>query len=187
MLRRKMYDTLLAWKKEHGRECLLVKGARQVGKSYLIREFGKAEYDSLIEINFHEQKSLKVIFDGDKTAEEIYKRITANIPGVKLLPGRTLIFLDEIQNCGKARTAVKFLAEDARYDVISSGSLLGLTYAEEGDTEAEEPESVPTGYEDFITMYSLDFEEFLWAEGYSEEAISILKEYYEKKKRCRTH
>ena len=74
MLRRKMYDTLLAWKNSDKKEYLLVKGGRQVGKTYLIRKFGENEYDSFVEINFHEQKSLKVIFDGDKTAEEIYKR-----------------------------------------------------------------------------------------------------------------
>jgi len=109
--------------------------------------------------------------------------MSASIPNIEFIPGRTLIFLDEIQNCGKARTAIKFLAEDGRYDVITSGSLLGLTYAENGDNEAEEPESVPTGYEDFITMYSLDFEEFLWAMGYNETAISEIREYYNNKNR----
>ena len=121
MLKRKMYDTLLAWKKADKKECLLVKGARQVGKTYLIRQFGKNEYDSFVEINFHEQKSLKIVFDGDKTPEEIYKRLTANIPGIRLIPGKTLIFLDEIQKCADARTALKFLAEDGRYDIIASG------------------------------------------------------------------
>ena len=112
MLKRKMYEQLLGWKNNKGKECLLIKGARQVGKTYLVREFAKAEYESIVEINFHMQSSLKVIFEGDKSAEEIYKRITANIPGVKLIPGKTLIFLDEIQKCANARTALKFLAED---------------------------------------------------------------------------
>lgn len=98
MLKRKMYDKLLEWKRNKGKECLLIKGARQVGKTFLVREFGKAEYESFIEINFHMQNSLKVIFEGDRSADEIYKRITANIPGVKLIPGKTLLFLDEIQN-----------------------------------------------------------------------------------------
>lgn len=181
MLRRKAYEELLKWKKFHRNKCLMIKGARQVGKTYLIREFGKQEYKSFVEINFIRQKERKIIFDGDLTAEEIYKRMTAQIRDIRLVPGETLIFLDEIQNCGNARTAIKFLAEDGRFDVISSGSLLGLTYAEEGDGEAEEPESVPTGYEDFLTMYSMDFEEFLWAEGYGEEAVSILRKYYEKR------
>lgn len=173
-----MYDQLLVWKKDPDKKCLMIKGARQVGKTYLIREFGKAEYSSFIEINFIRQKEYKQIFDGELSADNIYKRLTAQIKGVRLIPGQTLIFLDEIQNCGNARTAVKFLSEDGRFDVITSGSLLGLTYTEEGDPEAEEPDSVPTGYEDHMTLYPLDFEEFLWAEGYTENNIAVLKEYF---------
>ncbi len=183
MLKRKMYDVLLAWKNERKKECLLVKGARQVGKTYLIREFAKNEYESFVEINFHEQKSLKVIFDGDKTAEEIYKRITANIPGVKLIPGKTLVFLDEIQKCANARTALKFLAEDGRFDVIASGSLLGLSYGKDDDNEIEPVESIPVGYEKSVMMYSMDFEEFLWAYGYEDETIAYLKGFYEGKEK----
>lgn len=179
MLRRKIYSNLLNWKKNHSKSCLMVKGARQVGKTFIIREFGKNEYQSFVEINFIKDAQLKAIFEGSLNAEDIYKRITLQIPGIELIPGNTLLFLDEIQNCGKARTAIKFLAEDGRYDVISSGSLLGLSYGEEGDKEVEEPESVPTGYEDFITMYSLDFEEFLWAEGYSENMLDTLKQYFD--------
>ena len=180
MLQRKAYDFLLKWKKEHNHKCLMVKGARQVGKTYLIRQFGNNEYKSFIEINFIKQRELKAIFEGELSAEEIYKRMTAQISGIRLIAGETLIFFDEIQNCGNARTAVKFLAEDGRFDIISSGSLLGLTYAEDADNDVEEPESVPTGYEDFYTMYSLDFEEFLWAEGYDENAIEILKSYFDR-------
>ncbi|MGN0693358.1 MAG: ATP-binding protein [Lentihominibacter sp.] len=180
MLRRKVYDRLLDWKNNHRNTCLMVKGARQVGKTYIVREFGRREYRSFIEINFIKQKELKEIFRGSLSADEIYKRMSAYIQNIELIPGETLIFLDEIQNCGSARTAIKFLAEDGRYDVVTSGSLLGLTYAENGDREAEEPESVPTGYEDFLTMYSLDFEEFLWAEGY-EGAVEMLREYFETK------
>ena len=178
MLKRKMYDTLLAWKKEKRKDCLLIKGARQVGKTYLIRQFGKNEYDSFVEINFHEQKSLSVIFDGDKTAEEIYKRLTANLPNVRLIPGKTLLFLDEIQKCAEARTALKFLAEDGRFDVIASGSLLGLSYGKDDDDEVKPVESIPVGYERSVVMYPMDFEEFLWAYGYTDETISYLKSFY---------
>ena len=183
VLKRKMYDTLLAWKNSDKKECLLVKGARQVGKTYLIRKFGEKEYDSFVEINFHEQKSLKVIFDGDKTAEEIYKRLTANVPGVKLIPGKTLIFLDEIQKCAGARTALKFLAQDGRYDVIASGSLLGLSYGKDDDDEVEPVESIPVGYEKTVMMYSMDFGEFLWAYGYTDETIAYLKSFYDAKEK----
>ncbi len=183
VLKRKIYDRLLEWKKDRQtgnlKKCLLVKGARQVGKSFIIKEFGKNEYKSFVCIDFFRQPSLKYIFDGELTSEEILKRMTANIRGFSLIPGDTLIFLDEIQRCGNARTAVKFLAEDMRFDVISSGSLMGLTYGEDGDSETEIPDSVPVGYETQMMMYSLDFEEFLWAYGYNPGAIDVLRSYYE--------
>lgn len=182
MMRRKMYDVLLDWKKrrseDHISKALLIKGARQVGKSYLVNEFGNKEYASFLCIDFYRQPGLKTIFDGELTADEILKRITANFPGFKLIPGDTLIFMDEIQRCGNARTAEKFLAEDMRFDVIASGSLMGLTYGEDGDEDVEEPESIPVGYESQITMYSMDFEEFLWAYGYPDTAIEDLRQYY---------
>lgn len=183
MLKRKIYDEMLKWKnqrKEEGiRKCLLIKGARQVGKSFIVKEFGKREYKSFVCIDFFCQPALKAIFDGELTSDEILKRLTAYIRGFSLIPGETLIFLDEIQRCGNARTAIKFLAEDLRFDVISSGSLMGLTYGEDGDEDTEIPQSVPVGYETQMTLYSLDFEEFLWAYGYEEKSISILRSYYE--------
>ena len=182
MLKRKAYQDLLNWKNNHKNNCLMVKGARQVGKTFLVREFGKKEYKSFIEINFIKNKELKQIFEGSLDAESIYKKMTAMIDNVNLFKDSTLIFLDEIQACGKARTALKFLAEDGRFDVITSGSLLGLTYGEDDDENVEEPESVPTGYETFLTMHSLDFEEFLWAEGY-ENGISYLKELFTKREK----
>lgn len=182
MLRRKVYSELLKWQEQRRdknlRKCLLIKGARQVGKSFIVREFGLNEYDSFISIDFFKQPQLKQIFSGDLSSEEIFKRITANIPGAKLIQGSTLIFLDEIQRCGNARTALKFLAEDMRYDVIASGSLLGLAYGDDADSEVEEPASIPVGYESQITMYSLDFEEFLWAYGYDDATIASLGEYF---------
>ncbi len=182
MLERKAYQRLLEWKKNHYRNCLMIKGARQVGKTFLVREFGKNEYESFIEINFIKNQKLKEIFEGDLDAETIYKRMTIQISNIRLIKNKTLIFLDEIQACGKARTALKFLAEDGQYDIITSGSLLGLTYGEDDDENVEEPLSVPTGYEEFLTLYSLDFEEFLWAEGYK-EAIPILKEFFLERKK----
>ena len=183
MLKRKIYDTLLEWKNrrktEHIKKCLLVKGARQVGKSFIIKAFGEKEYESFVCIDFFRQPELKSIFDGELTADEILKRITAYIRDFSLVPGSTLLFLDEIQRCGNARTAMKFLAEDTRFDVISSGSLMGLTYGEDGDEDVEVPASVPVGYESQITMYSLDFEEFLWACGYGPQAILALHSYFE--------
>ena len=181
MLKRKAYLELLKWKKQRKeyqlKKCLLIKGARQVGKSFIVKEFGLREYESFISIDFFRQKDLKTIFEGELSPDEIYKKMTANIPGIKLVPGKTLIFLDEIQCCGNARTALKFLSEDMRFDVIASGSLLGLSYGQDDDDDVEEPASLPVGYETQLTMYSLDFEEFLWACGYDSNSILSLKDY----------
>lgn len=167
MLRRKFYDTLLKWSKEKNQECLLVRGARQIGKTYIIDYFGKNNYKSYIYINFIENPQLKTIFENSLSAEEIFSRMTLVMPHIRFIEGDTLIFLDEIQECPNARTALKFLALDNRYDVIASGSLLGISY--------KEVTSIPVGYELSVTMYGLDFEEFLWAKGYNENTLELLK------------
>ncbi len=172
MLKRKFYSTLMEWKNNKAQECLLVKGARQIGKTYIIDYFGKKNYSSYIYINFIEFPQFIDIFSGDLSAEEIYKRITLVLPQTKYVTKDTLIFLDEIQMCPSARTALKFLALDDRYDVIASGSLLGINY--------REVVSIPVGYETQIIMHALDFEEYLWAIGYQAEAIEDLREYFEK-------
>ena len=176
MLKRKMERVLEAWKNTKGRKnCLLIKGARQVGKTFIVEQFGKSRYKSFISMNFDKNESLKDIFAGDLDMDTLKKQITLNLPTARLIDGETLIFLDEIQQCPRARTALKFFALDGRYDVIASGSLLGVNY--------KEVPSYPTGYEDEITMFSLDFEEYLWAHGVSEEAIAGLKEYFDEGKR----
>ena len=182
-LRRKIFNDLLNWKKNKGKECLILYGARQVGKTTIVENFGKT-YESFIEIDFVKSPRLKDIFrlgdNEDYSSENILKRISANIQNAKLIPNHTLIFIDEIQKCGEARTALKYLATDTRYDVIASGSLLGLAYGQDDDKEVNKPDSIPVGFEKPLTMYSLDFEEFLWAYGYSEDKINYMKEYFDK-------
>lgn len=173
MLKRKFYDKLIEWKNKKSHTCLLVKGARQIGKTFIIDLFGRENYQSYIYINFIEMPQTKDIFNGELSADEIYKRLTLVMPDVVYIENDTLIFLDEIQECPNARTALKFLALDGRFDVIASGSLLGISY--------KEVSSIPVGYEEPVEMYSLDFEEFLWAVGYDEEKISVLREYFDKK------
>lgn len=175
MLRRKFYNTLLKWSKEKNQECLLVRGARQIGKTYIIDYFGRKNYKSYIYLNFIENPQLKTIFENSLSAEEIFSRMTLVMPHIRFIEGKTLIFLDEIQECPNARTALKFLALDNRYDVVASGSLLGISY--------KEVTSIPVGYELSVTMYGLDFEEFLWAKGYNENSLAILKKYYDSKER----
>ena len=174
MLRRKMMDTLTEWKKTKKKECLLVNGARQVGKTFIIREFGKQNYDSVIEINFMSHSKFKKAFAGDLSMDNIISEITLIERSFKFIPGRTLLFLDEIQECGDARTALKFIAEDDRFDCIASGSMLGIAY--------KTTRSVPVGFEKEIKMHPLDFEEFQWALGFEDDAIQYLREFYDKRK-----
>ncbi len=173
MLKRKIYKNLLEWKADRNHKPLLVKGARQVGKTFIIKEFGKNEYKSLIHLDFIKKPDYKVIFENELTPEYIYEQISIRVENANFIENDTLIFLDEIQNCPKARTALKYLREDKRYDIIASGSLLGIRYKEE-----QEDFSVPVGSETDIEMFSLDFEEFLWANGVNESKFKILKKYF---------
>ncbi|MCL2031731.1 MAG: ATP-binding protein [Methanomassiliicoccaceae archaeon] len=175
MLKRKFMDTLSQWKKAKKKECLLVKGARQVGKTFIIREFAKQNYENIVELNFFSEPRYKEVFAGSLKMDEIIKRITAIDGSVRFEEGKTLLFLDEIQECGDARTALKFIAEDDRFDCIASGSMLGVAY--------KTTRSIPVGYERQVEMFSLDFEEFLWAMGYDDTAVGYIKEYYDKKER----
>ena len=168
MLKRKIDSVLMNWKKEHGDECLLVNGARQIGKTFSIRQFGKKHYKAFYEINFIESPMMATAFDKALDSETVIKSLGLRIPGFKIIDGNTLIFLDEIQQCPNARTALKFLATDHRFDVIASGSLITLM--------SQDVPSLPVGYEKEIMMYPLSFEEYLWARGYDENVASIMSE-----------
>lgn len=176
MLKRKITQQLQNWKNNPDKKCLIVKGARQVGKTYIIDKFAKEDYENYIYINFDEQESYKTIFDGNLDVETIIKQMSIRIPEADktLIPGKTLIFLDEIQNCPRARTSLKFFSIDKRFDVIASGSLLGINI--------KEVPSYPVGYVDYLELSSLDFEEFCWANGVSEDALATIHEYFITKK-----
>ena len=180
-LARKFYGFLKDWKSSHRQECLLVKGARQIGKTYLVEKLGREEYASFIELNFILDPTACGIFDGSLKAEDLFVKISAFIGSQRLIPGETLIFLDEIQECPNARTALKSFALDGRYDVIASGSLLGIKYRSKKRREKAEPKSIAVGYERQVTMHSLDFEEFLWARGIQPEVIESLKGYFDRR------
>lgn len=174
MLRRKITETLKQWRTSKNRECVLLKGARQVGKTYAVTQFGQNEYDSFISINFIESPQFKTVFDGELSSDEIKKRLTLLVPGINYIENNTLLFLDEIQECPQARTALKFLALDDTIDVIASGSLLGLSYTK--------VTSIPVGYERQIEMFGLDFEEYLWALGYDQDATGLLRSHFQELK-----
>lgn len=176
MLQRKMLNTLRTWRSHKIHECLLIKGARQVGKSFIVKTFAASDYQQSIIIDFIENPELKAIFDGPLDADSIYSRMTLLMQGISFVPGNTLLFLDEIQECPQARSALKYLAQDDRCDVIASGSLLGIQYRSEEMGAA----SIPVGYERAIEMHPLDFEEYLWARGYTDESINLLRGYLDR-------
>ena len=169
LLRRKIDDYLNEWKNNPNRMPLIVKGARQIGKTESIRNFAKNNYKSVIEINFVIQKQFKDIFNDGFEVDNIIKNISLRNPNLEFIPENTLIFFDEIQDCINCATSLKAFNQDRRYDVICSGSLMGINY--------NEIESNSVGNKEDYEMYSMDFEEFLWAKGYKKEQMDSLYEH----------
>ena len=169
MLRRKILDQLEMWYQSGRYKAPLIFGARQVGKTTAVREFARSHYNHLVEVNFVKYPIALQAFDGELTTHTIVSNLSAMGFG-PFVEGSTLVFFDEIQECPKARTAIKFLVEEHRYDFIESGSLLGINY--------KSVKSYPVGYEERYDVFPLDFEEFLWAKGVSNEVISIVKNAY---------
>lgn len=173
MLRRKIEKKLAEWKQRRDKKCLIVQGARQVGKTFSIRKFAKDKYTELLEINFKDDPDAVEIFAGKLDADSLVTNMRLRFPKLKIQPGKTLIFLDEIQECPEAITSLKFWTEDRRYDVIASGSLLGIDY--------KRASSYPVGHVSYLKMYALDFEEFLWSLGVAEDIIEVLHGYFDEK------
>lgn len=173
MLKRKAISLIENWVNTKNKKCLVVQGARQTGKTYIIERFAEEKYEEFIEINFKQMPSAIDIFTGDLTVDNMVMAMRFRFPEKKIIPGKTLIFLDEIQECGEAITSLKFWAIDNRFDVIASGSLLGIDY--------KRISSYPVGYVDYLKMYGMDFEEFLWGMGISEDMIGNLLEHLHSK------
>lgn len=170
MLKRKIYNQLLDWKSREYHKSLIITGQRQIGKTYVIEEMFEKEYTSFISLNFMSEKNLRAIFDGDLDVDQMIINISLAKPGCEFIPGETLILFDEIQECPNAITSLKFWTEDGRFDVIGMGSSLGINY--------KDNVSYPVGKVEYLNMYSLDFEEFLWAMGVSENSIDSLKKHF---------
>lgn len=162
-LKRKVNEFLTQWKNSENRMPLIVKGARQIGKTESIKHFAKENYEYIVEINFVLQSGYKDIFDDGYEVDNILKNISLKNPSFEFVPNKTLIFFDEVQACTKCATALKSFKIDGRFDVICSGSLMGINY--------KEIESNSVGYKEDYEMHSMDFEEFLWAKGYKESQI----------------
>ena len=173
MLKRKMEQVLLDWKNTPDHKPLIVKGCRQCGKTYSVLDFARKNYEHVVYLNFFENPTFASVFSDSLEVDHITMMLSALMGREAIFePGKTILVLDEIQECPDARTALKFFKTDGRYDVIGTGSLLGVQ-----GYGSKEPKSIPVGYETVIEMTPLDFEEFLWANGISEQIIDMLKVY----------
>ena len=164
MIKRKIEKRIRDFLKKD-KKALLITGARQVGKTYAIREIGKADFESFIEINFLEDRTAQSLFENANNSADILLRISA-VANKPMIPGKTLIFFDEVQECKEIVTAIKFLVDEGSYRYILSGSLLGV--------DLKDIRSVPVGYMDVYEMFPLDFEEFALANGVSAHVIDNL-------------
>lgn len=174
LLRRKVDAYLLDWKNNPSRKPLIIKGARQIGKTRSIEWFARQHYASVVQINFVEQVKYRAIFNDGFEVDAILKNISLLNPDSAFIPGDTVFFFDELQACPNCATALKFFKLDGRFDVICSGSLMGINY--------REIESNSVGYKEDYLMHSMDFEEFLWAKGYSDEFVAELYQHMQEVK-----
>lgn len=177
MLKRKIEEELIAWKNDSNRKPLVIKGCRQCGKTFIVQKFAEENYANVVYLNFMQDSDYALAFEGSKRVDDIVMNLSAMIPQSQFVANETCIIIDEIQECPAARTALKFFKMDGRYDIIATGSLLGVKgYGERRNSSGNESSktSIPVGYETIIDMYPLDFEEFLWANGISEAIIGKL-------------
>ena len=180
MLKRKIESVLAEWKNSKLKKPLVIKGIRQCGKTYIVRKFAKENYESVVYMNFILEPDKKTAFTGNIDVETIILNLSALIPNSRFINGKTCIILDEIQECREARTALKSFQMDGRFDVIATGSLLGVKGYGKSEMDMEEgQDSIPVGYENVVEMYPLDFEEFLWANGINEKVIATVNSCFE--------
>ena len=176
-IKRKVYQKLDEWKKRKNHKPLIVEGLRQVGKSYIVDKFAKENYSNVITFDFRHRKELATIFSGDLDVDSIIRKANLYFLNEKFEIENTVLIFEEIGDCPLARTSLKSFALDGRYDVIATGSLLGVI-----NFRRKNRAMIPTGYEEYLNMSGLDFEEFLWANGISEEQIEELKKQTKEKK-----
>lgn len=174
MLKRKITQSLIDWKNTSGHKPLIIKGCRQCGKTFSVMDFAKKYYKNVVYLNFFENPDYASVFEGSLEIDHIIMLLSALLSGNAVFEaGETVLILDEIQDCPDARTALKFFHTDGRFDVIGTGSLLGVK------GYGKEPKSIPVGFENVIDMYPLDFEEFLWANGITDQIIDLLRQNLE--------
>lgn len=176
MYKRKIEKVFQEWKNRKGHNPLVVKGCRQCGKTSSVLDFARKNYQHVIYLDFHEHREYKAFFNGALDTDTLTMTISAGIKGAKFVEGQTCLVFDEVQDCPFARSSLKFFKLDGRYDVICTGSLLGVNgYKTKEDLEEESAASIPVGFEQYVTMYPMDFEEWLWANGIQEQHIDYLQ------------
>lgn len=180
MYKRKIEKTLSEWKARDNHKPLVIKGCRQCGKTSSVLDFAKKNYQHVIYLDFHEHRDYKVFFSRGLDVDTLTITISAGISSAKFVPGKTCLVFDEIQDCPNARASLKFFKLDGRYDVICTGSLLGVNgYKTKEEREEEDNASIPVGFEHVVTMYPMDFEEWLWANGINQQHTDYLRQCLE--------
>lgn len=180
MYERKIYNQILRWKEslKIKKRALVIKGLRQIGKTTIVEKFCKEHYKNVVYINFMNDESIKAIFDKDLKVNDIIRGLSSALPESRFIPYETVIIFDELQECVNARSSIKPFMIDGRFDIIATGSLIGLR-----GYNKKVSKGIPTGFEQIITMYPMDFEEFLWAKGINKDVINYIKECFEKKEK----
>ena len=176
MFRRKIEQVLLDWKKNKDKMSIVIKGCRQCGKTFSVLDFARKNYGNVVYLDFFLNPQYKSIFDDSLEIDNILVNISTLLPNVRIVPGDTCFVFDEIQDCPRARTSLKFFKIDGRFDVICTGSLLGVSGYRSQDTDDDRFAPVPVGYEKIVEMYPMDFEEWLWTNGIQEAVFRKLED-----------
>ena len=176
MFRRKIEQVLLDWKKNKDKMPIVIKGCRQCGKTFSVLDFARKNYGNVVYLDFFLNPQYKSIFDDSLEIDNILVNISTLLPNVRIVPGDTCFVFDEIQDCPRARTSLKFFKIDGRFDVICTGSLLGVSGYRSQDPDDDRFAPVPVGYEKIVEMYPMDFEEWLWANGIQEAVFRKLED-----------
>ena len=178
MYKRKIENILQSWLDDASHKPLVVKGVRQCGKTSSVMDFAQKHFKNVIYLDFHEHPEYKKFFTPNLEVDAIVMRITAAMPDAEIEAGKTCFVFDEIQDCPRARGSLKYFHLDGRYEVICTGSLLGVNGYKTPDEKAEEEAaSIPVGFEDIVNMYPMDFEEWLWANGIKDMHFDYLKKH----------
>ncbi len=178
MFERKIYNDIISWHKslKIKKRALIIKGLRQIGKTTIVRKFCEEHYENVVYIDFMHNTSVKSLFDKDLNVNDLIISLSASNLGAKFIPYKTIIIFDELQECANARSAIKPFMEDGRFDLICTGSLIGLR-----GYNKKVSKGVSTGFEKVITMKPMDFEEYLWAIGLEKSVIDYVKKSFEDK------